>query len=273
MRSPCRIPVLLLGLAACGGPPAASQPTPPRPSDPLAHAYVYEVPSGQQTPQTKPSQQTPPTIEVTGTATVSLPADLAQVSFAVETREKEAGAASAANAALMSRVIAALKATALPGLHIETYGYALSPEYSIPTPQTNRTRVIAGYTALNNIRVTLTDVQAVGKAVDTAIGAGANRVSSLSFTASETADARRQALSQAVAEARGQAEAIAAALGRELGPPLEINGRAQNPQPVQPMMLAEAARAAPATPVEAGEQKVTASVTIRFALGPEKPAR
>ena len=46
MRSPCRIPVLLLGLAACGGPPAASQPTPPPPSHPLAHAYVYEVPSG-----------------------------------------------------------------------------------------------------------------------------------------------------------------------------------------------------------------------------------
>jgi uncharacterized protein YggE len=273
MRSPCRIPALLLGLAACGGPPAVAQPTPPPPSDPLAHAYVYEVPSGQQTPQTTPSQQTPATIQVTGTATVSLPADVARVSFAVETREKEAGAASAANAELMSRVIAALQKAALPGLHIETYGYALNPEYAVPTPQTNRTRVIAGYVALNNIRVTLTDVQAVGKAMDTAIGAGANRVSSLSFAASETADARREALSRAVAEARGEAEAIAAALGHELGPPLEINGGAQIPQPVGPMMFAEAARGAAATPVEPGEQKVTASVTIRFALGPEKPAR
>jgi uncharacterized protein YggE len=269
MRSHRRIPVLLLGLAACGGRSAAAEPAPPAPTGDLAHAYLYQVPvlpasSGQ-------DQETPPTIEVSGSASVPVPADVARVSFAVETRGKQAAAAASENAQTMSRVIDALRAASLPGLHIETFGYSLTPEYLTASPQGDRTRVIDGYTALNNIRVTVTDVQAAGKVMDTAIGAGANRVSGLSFEASETADARREALTRAVSEARTQAQAIADALGRELGPPVEIRGGAQQPQP-RPQGVMMMARDM-ATPIEAGDQTVTASVTIRFALGPEKQQR
>jgi uncharacterized protein YggE len=269
MRSHRRIPVLLLGLAACGGRPVAAEPAPPAPTADLAHAYLYEVPV-QPAPRAQ-EQQTPPTIEVSGSASVQVPADVAKVSFAVETHGKEATGAASQNAQTMSQVIAALRAASLPGLHIETYGYSLSPEYVAPSPQGDRARTINGYTALNNIRVTVTDVQAAGKVMDTAIGAGANRVSGLSFEASETADARREALTRAVSEARLQAQAIADALGRELGPPVEIHGGAQQPQP-RPQGVMMMAREM-ATPVEAGDQTVTASVTIRFALGGEKQAR
>lgn len=247
MSSPCRISFLLLGLVAWGGSRATAQST--------------------------PSARTYPTIEVTGTASVSVPADVARVSFAVETHAKEAGAASADNAEIMSRVVAALKRAAFQGMHVETYGYQLSPEYAPRTRTGSRlsTPVIEGYEALNNIRVTVTDLHAVGRVVDTAIGAGANRVASLAFAASHTGAARREALSRAVADARSQAEAIAAALGHELGPPLEISTNAQPNGPVRPMMFS--AEAAPTTPVEAADQTVSASVTIRFALGPERSGR
>jgi len=266
MRSHRRIPALLLGVAACGGRPVAAEPAPPAPSNELAHAYLYQVPVR----PAPPDQETPQTIEVSGSASVSLSADVAKVSFAVETHGKEAAEATSENAQTMSRVMTALRAASLPGLRIETYGYSLSPEYAAPSPQGNRTRVIEGYTALNNIRVTVTDVQAAGKVMDTAIGAGANRASWLSFEASETADARREALTRAVSEARSQAQTIADALGRELGPPVEIRGGAQQPQP-RPQGALMMAREV-ATPVEAGDQTVTASVTIRFVLGPEKGA-
>ncbi|MCG6956600.1 MAG: SIMPL domain-containing protein [Gemmatimonadetes bacterium] len=268
MRSHRRIPVLLLGLAACGGRAVAAEPAPAAPSEDLAHAFLYQVPV--QAPQTQ-SREAPPTIEVSGSASVHVPADVAKVSFAVETRGKEAAAAASENAQTMSQVMAALRAASLPGLKIETYGYSLNPEYVAPSPQGNRARVIDGYTALNNIRVTVSDVQAAGKVMDTAIGAGANRVSGLSFEASETADARREALTRAVSEARTQAQAIADALGRELGPPVEIHGGAQQPTP-RPQGVMLMAREM-ATPVEAGDLTVTASVTIRFAMGPEKHDR
>lgn len=265
MRSFRRIPTLVLGFAACGGQPAVAAPAPAAPGSDLAHAYMYQVPAD--SPQERPA---PPTIEVSGSASVQVSPDLVRVSFAVETHDKEATAAASANAQSMSGVMAALRAASLPGLRIETFGYALNPDYA-PMTQSDQSRRIVGYTALNNIRVTVTDVQVAGKVMDTAIGAGANRVSSLAFDASDTSGARREALTRAVAEARSQAETIAAALNRELGPPLEVHGGAQQPQPRPQnglMLMREAA-----TPVEAGDLTVNASVTIRFAIGPEKGAR
>jgi uncharacterized protein len=266
MSSPLRILPLLLAFAACGGRSAAAEPPAPAPAGDLAHAYLYQV-------APERVEQGPPTIEVSGSASVHVSPDVARVSVAVETHDKQAAVASAGNAEAMGRVMAALRAASLPGLRVETFGYTLNPEYSAPSPRDDAPRAVVGYTALNNVRITVTDVQAAGKVLDTAIKAGANRVTSLSFEASETADARRRALSMAVAEARAQAEAIADALGRSLGDPIEIHGGAQAPQPRPQAMGLAMMRAEGATPVEAADQTVVASVSIRFALGPEKGSR
>ena len=195
------------------------------------------------------------------------------VSFAMETRAPAANDAAYANADAMEAVLAAVRAGGFSELDLETYGYALQPEYSART--NIRTREIVAYTALNNVRATISDVDAVGRLIDVAIAAGANRVSSISFIASETEGARSQALAQAVASARAQARVIAEALGHELGQPLEVRGGAQRPVPMRAQAAVRtlgAAQAAP-TPIEAGDQRVTATVTIRFALGPELGGR
>ena len=210
-------------------------------------------------------------IEVSGTGVVQVAPDLARISFAVETQATAAAAASAQNADRMDAVIRALRGLGVGGLTVETFGYALRPDYAPRTTDPERGRMISGYTALNNIRVTLGDIGAVGRAVDAAIQAGANRVSSLTFEATDTETARNDALTMAVARARREAETMAAALGRELGEPLEVRGGAEVPSPrfrsAQPMMAMEAAD----TPVEAGDLNVTATVFIRFALGGSLP--
>jgi uncharacterized protein YggE len=117
-------------------------------------------------------------------------------------------------------------------------------------------------------------VDAVGRLIDLAIGAGANRVVNIAFSASDTDDARAQAMAEAVRSARAEAEVMARALGYGLGAPLEVRGGAQRPGPVPMSFGAEAMRvqAAP-TPIEAGDQLVTANVSIRFALGPALTGR
>ena len=65
----------------------------------------------------------------------------------------------------------------------------------------NGARQIEGYRALNNISVTVKDVSAAGSLIDIAVGAGANRVASLSFQVSDPGPARLQALRDAVAMA------------------------------------------------------------------------
>ena len=223
------------------------------------------------TAQAPPDASTRSFIEVSGAGVVTVAPDRARISFAVETQADAAAAASTQNADQMDAVVRALRGLGVRGLTVETFGYALRPDYAPRPNDPGRGRLIVGYTAQNNIRVTLGDIEAVGRVMDAAIQAGANRVSSLAFEASDTEAARHDALTLAVARARREAETMAAALGRELGEPLEVRGGAELPSPqfrsAQPMMAMEAAD----TPIEAGDLTVTATVFIRFALGGSLP--
>ncbi|MEX0979629.1 MAG: SIMPL domain-containing protein, partial [Gemmatimonadota bacterium] len=124
---------------------------------------------------------------------------------------------------------------------------------------------IQNYRAMNNIRVTAGDVEAAGALIDTAIGAGANRVASLGFEVRDREPLRAEALRMAVQKAEAEARTIAEALRVTLGPPLEVRGGAEyQPMYRQEMVLM---RSADATPIEAGAQTVSANVTIRYRLG------
>ncbi len=60
---------------------------------------------------------------------------------------------------------------------------------------------------------------------------------------------------------------MARALGRVLGPPLEVRGGAEQDYPRAAARARFLAQEAVDTPIEAGDLIVSASVTIRFALG------
>jgi len=259
---------LACSLAACASPGAQAPAGASTPIERIA-PNIYEV-IPEQVAAAQVQSQEAPFIEVSGTATVEVPADEAQIAFAMETRATDAGEASTTNANAMARVFAALRAGGFAGLQLETFGYSLQPQYA-----TNDTRVrsIVGYVAFNNVRATIGDVDEVGRLIDVAIAAGANRVANIAFAASDTEPARAQALAAAVANARAQAVVIATALGYELGPPLEIRGGVQRPSPIMFEAMRSVQAQDVATPIEAGAQTVDANVTIRFALGRETAPR
>lgn len=269
MTGPRQLYTIVAALAACAGPGAQGEAGASPTLEPI-RPNIYEVVSERVTPAQQSASQEAPFIEVSGQATVELPADQAEISFAMETRADDAAAAASDNAQEMSRVFAAIRSGGFAGLELETFGYSLQPQYAT---NDQRVRSIVGYVAFNNIRVTISDVDAVGRLIDVAVAAGANRVASISFSASDTEPARAQALAEAVRNARAQAGVIATSLGYELGAPLEIRGGAQRPTPIMfDAMRTVQAQAAP-TPIEAGSQTVDANVTIRFALGAEVARR
>jgi uncharacterized protein len=263
-----------LVLAACGGSGATGQTAPdgPRPmgAGDLSRPIVYDVPADQARGAGLDDAE-PGFIEVSGTASVTVPVDRASVAFAVETRSATASDAAAENALLMEAVLGAVRGGGVRGLTLETFGYTLRPEYSFSD---NRIRTIDGYTALNNVRATIGDVDAVGTVIDLAIAAGANRVASISFETTDAEPARAEALALAVRHASAQAEIIAGALGHALGPALEVRGGSDRPTPrnVEMDMMLMRAESAP-TPIEAADRTVTANVTVRFALGAALPGR
>lgn len=211
------------------------------------------------------AQSGPPVVEVSGRAIVSVPSDRATVRLAVTTEAASAGDAVSENADRMSSVVDAVRGLNLPGLDLETEGYDLQPRYEDRPEQRDEPRRIVGYSATNTLSVTFDDVDAVGRVLDAGVEAGANRVAGIMFSASDTEEARTEAVRLAVQRARQEARAMAEALGSTLGPVLEVRGGSdfRNPRPV----AMEMAQARTSTPIEAGDQQVSASVTVKFVLG------
>ncbi|TVR60978.1 MAG: DUF541 domain-containing protein [Gemmatimonadales bacterium] len=211
-------------------------------------------------------------LTVRGNGEVEVEPDRARIQFAVETEAGTAAEAGAANADLMDRVMSALRRSEAGGeARLETSGYQLQPRYG-PMDR-DRGREIVGYTARNTLQVISDDVEAVGPLVDLALDAGANRVAGLQFEIRDPEPHRLEALRRAVAQARAEAEVMAEALGMRLGLPTQVEGGAQRPSPRSMALQAFAPdmmAAATETPVEAGRQSVTASVTIRWVLYPSE---
>lgn len=186
--------------------------------------------------------------------------------LAVETIAETARDATARNAAAMDRVLAAVRQLGIPDARIQTTRIALHPRYDQRRDAVEP--VIVAYQAVNQVIVRLDDVALVGRVVDTAVQAGANRVTGISFELSDPQAAYHEALRLAVARAGEEAAVIAAALGERLGPAMQVStGGAQPPRPMMEAMRMDMPAAAP-TPVQPGEMEVHAMVSITYRLGP-----
>ena len=190
------------------------------------------------------------TVTVTGLGAVGSTPDRAQLSFGVESRAATAQAALAANASAMQRLLAALREAGVSELQTESV--SVWPRWT----DGNRDD---GYVASNSVSGVI-GVARAGAAIDAAVAAGANQVYGPSFTSEDARALYRQALRAAVDDARARAETLARAAGASLGGVLTVSESGQaSPEP-----LVE--RAADATPIVAGQQETTASVTVTFAL-------
>ncbi len=219
----------------------------------LAAICVFAVAALAQTP--------PPSITAVGTASVSLPPDLARVDVGVFTQASTAQDASTLNATQTSAVITALQALLGTNASIKTINYSLSPVYNNP-PQGQSARII-GYTVNNTVEITLTNLVKIGQTIDTAIQNGANQVQGISFDLQDRNPPTAQALKSAAASARSQADAIASGLNVHTGPVLHASEGVNTSTPVFGVVAG-----APTTPIQTGLVVIQASVTLEVAIAP-----
>jgi uncharacterized protein YggE len=210
----------------------------------------------------------PRTLAVTGEGEVKATPDLAVVSFAVETTAPAAGAAVAENARKSSQLADELKQQLGTSGKVSTTRYSLDPIYeqrergSTPAPPR-----ITGYVARNQVRIETHAIDTVGKLIDAAAKAGANRVDGLEFTLEQRDQAQSDALQRAGQDARRQAEAAAAAIGVTLGRVLTASANAAPaPVPRAYPRLAMAAEMSAPTPVEAGDVTVSATMQVTYEI-------
>ena len=160
----------------------------------------------------------PRTVTVTGTDSVSVAPDVADLSLAVRTESADATTCQDQAAQAVDAVTAALVASGVPEESIVTSDVNLYPQYDYST----NVETIVGYQMYVGITVRGLSVDQVGETVSTATAAGANVVNNVSYYCSDYDAQYEQALLKAIEQARGKAEAIAGATGATLGSPVSV---------------------------------------------------
>ncbi len=199
-------------------------------------------------------------VSASGTATVSVTPDQAEIDLGVVTTATTASDAAAQNAAQTAAMISQVQMVLGTSGTIKTISYSLTPNYSYPN---NQSPVLTGFTATNVIAVTTNNLALVGKIIDAGVSGGSNRVQSLQFTLQDDTTARTQALQLAAKKAQADAAAIATGLGLHTGGVIAANeGSTVTPIVVSPAPPPPSA----STPIVVGNLTVTATVAIQVEL-------
>jgi uncharacterized protein len=213
--------------------------------------------------------QGPPRIVTSGEGQTRVTPDRATVFAGVQTHALTAAVAAADNARRQRAIIDTIKALGIPSAQIGTQNYSVSPEMRYDTNGGNPK--VTGYSVTNTVRVELKNIEQVGKVIDASLAKGANEINGVQFGVSNLAEVRREAIADAVKNARADAEALAAASGGSVGPLLEISSSGPGYRPVMSNMVVGATAARAPTPIEPGEQTVTASVSVTWQFLPKPP--
>lgn len=158
------------------------------------------------------------TLSVSGTATISLAADMATLRIGVNTVCDTVGEAQDQNSAIMQRVIDAILAQGVAKEDIITSDFSVysSQDYNTGAVKTQ-------YTVNNMLSVTIRNLENTALLIDVATKAGANQMYGLSFASSEADSAYEKALSRAYEDAVAKANVLAQAAGLKLGNVLQLD--------------------------------------------------
>jgi uncharacterized protein len=203
-------------------------------------------------------------IQVYGTGEVQAAPDLATLEIAIETHAESADRAAGLNGSMAEKVHDALMSKLGDKGRMWTGGYSLTPEYSEPR---EAKPTVTGYTAENSITVETGELGLIGPLIDTAIAAGANRISSLNYSLRADSKARSEAIAKATHDAQTQAAALADALGVKLGPVIKASTESEvRPVPLTRYAGAAAMAANVQTPITGGQVAVPATVSLTYGI-------
>jgi uncharacterized protein YggE len=207
-----------------------------------------------------------PAISVSGEATISVPPDLAQIDAGVASDAKTAKDAAEANNAAMGKVLAALKGAGIDEKDVQTSRLSLQPQYA--PNRAGPPSSVTGYRASNRVTIKLHDLTKVASVIDTLVAAGANDIGNVGFTVAQPSKLLDEAREKAVADARRKAEIYAKAAGVTLGAPLDIT-EGGTPAPMfRSKMVAAAPMAVAGTPIAQGEETLSVSISVTWAIKP-----
>jgi hypothetical protein len=230
----------------------------------VTFACAASVPARAQQPPASPPPVPLARIIVTGSGSVTVAPDYAEIASGVTSQARTAKEASDANAKVMAALNAAIKADGVATDDIQTLRFSVSPVYG--PPQQNAPPKLVGFSVANELAIKVRQIGKVGAILDSLIQAGATDSGSVQFLHSNMSRALDQARQAALADARRKASLYAQSAGLKLG---DVAWVTEVPSYGSTMPMAGRAYAAAApVPISAGADTLNVQITVGFEAAP-----
>jgi uncharacterized protein YggE len=202
------------------------------------------------------------TVSATGTATV-VP-DAVRINATVSVLGTTSKGALSSAGATSTAVRSALTANKVATKDVATQSITVYPEYSYPA---SGTPTLSGYRATQSFDITIRNATTAGAVVDAIVEAGGDnlQVNGVSPFVLDSDKATETARTAAVKKAKAKAASYAKLLGVKLGRVIHLD-ESSTPT-AYPIYTSTAKADSAATVVDLGEQKVSVSVVVRWAIG------
>lgn len=204
------------------------------------------------------------TITVSGLGTATGTPDTADVWIGVQAEATTANAALDEANERAATLLEVLTGAGIDAADIQTTNVSLYPTYD------NEGRRIVGYTASNDLSVTVRDLDQLGKVLDAATGlvGDAIRIGGISLYVDDTEALESEARTDAIADARRSADEYAAAAGVEVGQVLSISEVTTPvvPSPYAYDLAAGDGARSDEVPIAAGSQEYSLTVTVVYEI-------
>ncbi len=208
----------------------------------------------------------PAYVTVTGRGSVDAPPDMATVTVGIDVIRPDLAEAQSEATRQATDVINALKTAGVAAKDIQTANYSVNVQrdYSNGGDPTR----VTGFEVMNQVNVTVRDLEGIGSLLGDAVGAGANSIWGITFSVADPSPFAVEARKEAVADARDRAGQLASAAGLSLGRIVSISegASAYNPAPFYGGQGGRGGGGGSEVPVEAGLNKVSVSVVITWEL-------
>lgn len=203
-----------------------------------------------------------PTVTSHGEGSAVGTPDLLTIQLSINTHGSTASLALNSNSTSTQALIKQLRASGIVQNDLQTTGLSLFPTYASPSA------IITGYQVSNTVTARITDIASAGTIIDNAVKAAGNaiRVNRFTFSVLNTSKLYSQARAQGVKQAASEATAMAQAAGRQLGPLCSLNDNLASVIPSQKSPYGSATSSTSDVPIQAGSEKINASVTAVYQL-------
>ncbi len=208
------------------------------------------------------------TMNVSGNGTVYLTPDIATIYIGVHTDDVDLANAVSKNNTQTQALVDALKKAGVAGKDIQTSNFSVYTSANGGIDKMTGQVIPNGtnYSVDNTVYVTIRDLTKLGSLLNTAVGAGANSINSITFDVADKSAAMVQARQKAMTNAGNLAAELAKTAGLKLGEIQNVTYSDNSPMPYYGMGGGGASAPNVSVPIQPGQIQISVTVSVTYVI-------